>query len=790
MAQNSDFEFDIIRQRRVGNSVRFDNVNGSPLKAGLQRLLRIEKGNYGIVQALSVVMSICTIPYLSSNPDGSDQLDSSWASYMYTVIYHHFHFGTQYVWTYGPLGFTEMPILVHRTLLLVAILVQLIISILFGILLANAVKDHLSAGTASLLVVLAFLPGGINLEYKSTLAALIVLYFTYNATKDHLVYRLIGVGILLALAPLVKSSMLTTTITIVLVYIAVKWREHGAIVLFLPVSVCVFWLFGFSLAGQTIGSAFLTPISQIQLIEGYVAMALHGPLVYIGFAVVLILALLPTLIGNIMLRNIGLVLSVMLLLFEAYKEGFTRQDAHVYAFFTVVIWCSILLLLGVVAEYNVRFSHLYNWGTIVAVALSDAIVLGGGGDIFPGVLRNLQGVRVASQYIVDARYAQDTSKLQNEQIVQARPGISYFSSVMAGKPSFDWPWDINALRGIGARIDQPPIPQEYSVYTPKLDAVDASFFASKSAPSWGVLSLASIDGRLPLQTPPQTFRALLSNYSPIVINNGYLLVHRETGELNIVQQPTEGRLKASVGEWVSVPKVPQGLVFAQIHIKRTFEGDLSSLMYREAPLYLSERLSDGRVLQYRLVQSTLSDGILVSVSPQSIDDLALDWLGNSLDRVTRFSITANRPSEWGNQYDIRWIRVVNARQGTQLVDRFGARSKLLQGHVDSIASVSGTSALRLQGWFIGGNVLVNSHYFIGVPYGPEKSKFRLYPLVRVTRPDVVAVLGPKVTPFSGFEAIIPNAHFVGNLPVYEFGRGRYTAIGRITVEKTMEPGTR
>jgi|GEM_PF-5267338 len=68
---------------------------------------------------LAAGLSLAGMPYLGSSIDSTDQLDSSWSTYMYTVISRHIAIGYRYVWTYGPLGFLDTPIEYNRGLLAV-----------------------------------------------------------------------------------------------------------------------------------------------------------------------------------------------------------------------------------------------------------------------------------------------------------------------------------------------------------------------------------------------------------------------------------------------------------------------------------------------------------------------------------------------------------------------------------------------------------------------------------------------------------------------------------------------
>jgi hypothetical protein len=89
------------------------------------------------------------------------------------------------------------------------------------------------------------------------------------------------------------------------------------------------------------------------------------------------------------------------------------------------------------------------------------------------------------------------------------------------------PWDQLIAKGYGFNFVTFPIPQPYSAYTPKLDAINARFVHSDASPKLILMNgPKAIDGRNPIWEAPLTNIAILCNYETVLSDAEYLLLEK------------------------------------------------------------------------------------------------------------------------------------------------------------------------------------------------------------------------------------------------------------------------
>src|SRR5262249_51590376 len=75
-----------------------------------------------------------------------------------------------------------------------------------------------------------------------------------------------------------------------------------------------------------------------------------------------------------------------------------------------------------------------------------------------------------------------------------------------------------------------PIFQAYSAYTPYLQAINAQFFASESAPKYLIFQLLGFDGRLPVLEDGQALLEVVKRYHPVLTEGSNLLLERNRAD--------------------------------------------------------------------------------------------------------------------------------------------------------------------------------------------------------------------------------------------------------------------
>lgn len=623
--------------------------------------------------------------------------DCSWTADDYLAVLHHAKFGSAYVWPYGPLGFADSMLTIGGHLMGVAYLAEVALSSLLAMLVVYVLRFRLQLPSIYVAIGILglLLPpylGLGKLELIAPVCALILLFAGSEKairadarrgidTGSTLAFG--SAGVLLALAPLVKASQLAFVVgTIVMWSMHMCLRRHWRTVLVLVVPFLLIWCGTFATFGGGVSAAITWPIAEVPVLAGYSpAMAVSGSAWYLLLAGMLgVVTVVP---AAFIITNRGdkwwFVGAIALLWFGAFKETFVRQDVHhiPHGLFSTGPWCSFLLWWAsrnlqaadtqVASGWRVSVSQGVTVCTSVACIMCLLIVGHQTPVAVPDVVSAVAKLRQLATIPVDVMASPD--RIQDMLADDERGGIAIRDGLqplvprLRGHQAFAWPFDGNAVLSAGALEVFPPVPQEYAAYTPALDRMDADFFASPTRPALGLVSVDSIDYRLPLQTAGLSFLKLLACYRPAVLSENYLLVEsRSTPPPACAPGAPDASTvtpwrAAQLGQELPVPSAPGHVTMMEIRIRMSLLGSLATWVFRPAPLSLVMRFSDGRVEPFRMVQATLRDGVLVSTVLSDTADLARLWLGDATDTVTSVALTTGRPEEWQSSFRLRFVEV-------------------------------------------------------------------------------------------------------------------------------------
>jgi hypothetical protein len=83
-------------------------------------------------------------------------------------------------------------------------------------------------------------------------------------------------------------------------------------------------------------------------------------------------------------------------------------------------------------------------------------------------------------------------------------------------------------------------------------------------------------------------------------------------------------------------------------------GQVANILFRVPPLYIDLEYESGRVLTYRFLPSTASNGMLMNPLPTNLGELAGLFKGDSYDKLKAFRITSGRIAYYDDNIAIRW----------------------------------------------------------------------------------------------------------------------------------------
>ncbi len=208
---------------------------------------------------------------------------------------------------------------------------------------------------------------------------------------------------------------------------------------------------------------------------------------------------------------------------------------------------------------------------------------------------------------------------------------------------------------IAHRLDYRPRPsfQDYATYTPALAKLNRDFSRGQRAPDSLLISdLGTLDGRLPSLNEAGLWPTLLSRYRSEERRGRWLLLRLREAPRSVTRVPLR-KFEATAGDPIALPA--GDTVWATIRVRRTLLGRLARFAYHLEPPQIVLRLADQSYVEHRWVPGMSEDGILLSPYVRTVEDLQQLWRGDVTrlenQRVMEATIELDAVQRW--LYDAR-----------------------------------------------------------------------------------------------------------------------------------------
>jgi hypothetical protein len=548
-------------------------------------------------------------------------LDASWMSGLYMGISHGKDFGTEVVFTYGPLGFLDWPILFYSWLPVLALVFSVVVYLAFVVTMTALLERTIGLLGAALIVFLYLVTVPDLEQVPLILAVAWALMALREDRPDHAVTVLaVAGGSLSALEMLIKLSVGPVILIICVLAMIGARADRRQWAFFAGTAVggtVILWL----VAGQSLGSLWDYGVNGFQVISGYnEAMEISAaprwveaalPLFAIGLVVSAACARFRDRRGQI-----AAVLLVAVAAFTSCKYGIVRfEPAHaslalsaMLGIWLVLPWrrglapaflLSTLVIGGIVLHVYPTEARLDPWQNIKIFGETAELA------IRPGLRQGVVDQSRASLQATDQLDPETLAMLQGKRVA-----IDPWETSVAWAYELDW--------------SPLPVIQNYTAYTPKLDRLNsAAVENAETGPQiilrqnpGGTMPLGgarSFQGRQPAWDPPEQNFKIVCNFVPSRTTEAWQVLERVPNRCG--PQRLVGEAEADTGEMVQVPQAHPGeLVLMKIEGAKV-EGleKLRSLLWR--PYVRTASLNDGLV-SYQLVPATTEDGMVVSRDPR------------------------------------------------------------------------------------------------------------------------------------------------------------------------------
>lgn len=610
--------------------------------------LREEGGWFGaLVGALIFVITL----RLGISTAGTN-LDESWSAVIAWAHVQGAQWGSDIVFTYGPLGWLNPYATYYPTIFTTFFVSQIVLTLGIGVTFGLAASLLRGWGTRLvMLVVLLVLSPRLN----SDVLLLGTLILAVAAVERAALVRsaawrallLSVVAVLCATLGLVKFTFFPLAAGVWLVgtlLLAQHRRALAAVgwLLGVPAAALALWLAN----GQAVSGFPAYLLTSLEMASAYSqAMGAGGAdqeqavclAASIGIA-----ALLLAWLGSdrsARLRALMVVGYLAAALFIAWRASFTRAD-HAHIFLPLVA-LALLVMMGFVRDLLPQLRYA---ATLSVLLLSGAAVL----LIPPGA--TLQTYRTTAENV-----AITWNQVLNPATLRANQD--------AGRAGVRSALDLPRVREIVGtqRVDlltsaqgvvlvnelnyaPRPVFQSYAAYSPRLQRLNEGYFLGSSAPPFVLLKIEPIDARYPTSEDGLALLALWRNYRLVEIERGFVLLKRVRDVRDPIAPAAVSYVDAAFGEWIDVPAHTSAMLM-HLDLGQSLRGKLMAVLLREPPLLMEVTLDTTVVHQYRLVRAAASGGFLLS--PYLVNEISyVQWMyGDRQPAVQRVRFTTAEPEQ-------------------------------------------------------------------------------------------------------------------------------------------------
>ncbi len=560
-----------------------------------------------------------------------DTPHQSWEAAMAYAVPHHWQWGADAVYTYGPLSFLSLdyywgynfaPILVW------AILFALVLTVVTVRLLERG--DRLLGAGFCVLLPWLTVPRNVDLGLDPIyLFAIAVFGLSCLPTEKPKGATLSILGAMLGLLGLFKFTLLAycalTLLTVSIAYLARRQIRQPAI--FLGNAAGAF-LVAWLLLRQHLANLVPWLRYSWQIAAGYPAALAFPPasqqLVFALCAWTALAALAVSCLRNAASRNeeISKLLLLAAGVFLAWKESFVQAEQYHVAVFFLFAFLVAMVMHAIFAARPV--SNVSLLLTVAAAGLALAPLLSEGSHFLPAI-KQQAGRRAADTFT--ALFAPTHYKHRLEANLAARRAQMALPELapMAGdSPTavLNMDQDFGVLNGFN--YVPHPVIQNYSAYTPGLQKLNADFFASDKAPEFLLWRYGTVGNRFPTLDDGQIILTALNAYEPVRLEEPFVLWKRKSGHAEPFRFVPGTNGTVHLDEWIPIPAKPTWL---KLEVKRTWRDSVRGFVFQPSFAAIEVRLEDGSTKTFYLVPGSAEAGFLVNPLMNSAADLVLAAAG-------------------------------------------------------------------------------------------------------------------------------------------------------------------
>lgn len=593
-------------------------------------------------------------------------------------------FGKDVFYTYGPLGYLQVPMPVGDSLAR-AMIFRIAIHLLLGALLfmhwratGNGQGIWVFAVCYLLVNIIGF-GSAITVEFFSDYYLIMIcgLALSLGLKRERwLAFSLTTCGIISSLLLFIKFNTglaATATFFVALAVIFTRspkrWKLLLAAVSIYLITVLVLSLTLVGGLGQMamwlrttfeIASEYNVAMSiqgaRLALLEGLAAFAVY-------LALVVWLFLKKSTAGLV-----GLVFIPVMLM--ALKSGFVRQEGHelTYFFAASLILCAMVICVERLSELlTATIAFLLVFALMSDVRRNPKELVWNQADLRTRIVNILSlniGTTKIDRLINFRQWEKSLSEQSQRNLSVLRLPDGWLDNVNRQHQTFDViPWEINYCPANDLKWLPSPTLQSHTSYTVWLDDLNAGHFRNDNSPDFVLVSFAIIDSRPLLWETPATWRMLLNNYQVEKIKpESNLLMLKKKPPTTDPEWQTIGETVITPHQWEIVPD-SESLIFAQLNLSLTVLGLLRKTAFRLPPVMMDVEYDDGHRMELRILPNVARNGLLINYLPRDLEELAKLFNCQATTPIRRFRIMGRGADFLAQTIKVTWKKAVKPCEG-------------------------------------------------------------------------------------------------------------------------------
>ena len=564
---------------------------------------------YLLYALIAVLITIFTFPkYFPETQIGLDGSEIFALNYSFC---HNIQFGSQIIFTYGPLGFLWSPTAIGNNLL-VAIIFSNIIRFVFVysfLMLGNIInKSHR-------ILHLVLVIGICNMMYldMALIGTALIAILIYHQRKE-IAWLIIGC-LMAALGLLVKSSygMICLSILLSYAFFTSIFNKRPIVILYVSAFTSLFFLFTWfllyhNLSGLSVYFHAMYEFGKDNSNAYQEEVTNHWGLVCLSG----IFFFLPLLFTKNKLTRIFYLITIASI-FAAFKYSFAREENwhQLFLFTYLIMLCAIFLVLNsnikilAVMLPLASISFLYaNMVKTNAYNIDDR--------------KRITGIGNFITFALDYNTVIKNTRISDSLTLKSKILDGEQRALIENNTVDCYPMELDYVAANTLNWNPRPTLQILD-YTPWLDSRNASFFNSADAPRFYIWELEqppennySVDDHYLLNEEPRSIYSFYNHYK-LITNNTKTAIFKRSDTPLLGDERKIITTNGYVNKWLDViPNDSTTVLRAQIHFINTLKGTLRKIFYKDQLYFIDYMLENGTIKSYRLVPGNAISGLWIN----------------------------------------------------------------------------------------------------------------------------------------------------------------------------------